>query len=199
MTLIALAFDVVLACLLAAMIFYAVKLNARIVSLREREGELQEMITQFNHSSAAAHASAGALKSAGTEAEFGIKAAIAKATAIRNDLEMMVENGGIIIQRLDAHATLDASRERSNRSEPVREAPRQPSRQPMAPPAETRLAERPPANMPPTNIKSFSPPVRNGNEVINRGDTAGQDNLQPRTEAERDLLEAIRAAKSGVA
>lgn len=188
MTLLSLAFDVVLACLLAAMIFYAVKLNARIVSLREREGELQEMILQFNHSSAAAHASAGALKSAGTEAEFGVKAVIAKAMAIRDDLEMMVDNGGVIIERLDAHATLEASRDRSNRSS--RAEPSRPQE-----PAEPRVAPKPQ----PSNIKAFNPPTRNGNEVINRGAPAGQENIQPRTEAERDLLDAIRAAKSGVA
>ena len=106
-------FDGILACLLAVMIFYAVRLNRHILTLRERESEMQQMILQFNHSSAAAHASASALKSAGTEAEFGVKGAIAKARALQNDLELMIDRGNAICDRLDMQATvaLDATRD----------------------------------------------------------------------------------------
>tara|TARA_R110000787_G_scaffold161985_1_gene275360 strand:- start:95 stop:667 length:573 start_codon:yes stop_codon:yes gene_type:complete len=181
-------FDVVLACLLAVMIFYAVRLNTRILSLKERESELQDMILQFNHSSSAAHASASTLKSAGTEAEFGVKAAVAKAMALRNDLATMIDEGNRLAARLDQQATRQAQLERSG-AKTEATAQRAP-----APPART---SRQPETQ--ANVRPFQPPSGAKQAVINRMPAVETDHIAPRTAAERHLLDAIRAAKEGVA
>lgn len=193
-------FDVVLAALLAAMIFYAVRLNKRILMLRDRETELQDMIMQFNYSSTAAHASASALKSAGTEAEVGVKAAVAKATALRRDLELMIDQGNALCNRLDYRATAEAQAEAAARArraplpEPRDRAPEPRARAPEEAPPEPRTA--PPRA---ADVRPFMPPARSAADVVDAAPETGQDDLQPRTEAERQLLEAIRAAKQGVA
>lgn len=94
-----LVFDLVLAGLLAVMIFYAVRLNKRIAVLRDGEGALHQMIGQFSESSLVAQESARQLKAAGTEAEFGVKAAIAKGMALRNDLEIMLDQADLLVSR----------------------------------------------------------------------------------------------------
>lgn len=196
-----LVFDVVLAGLLAAMIFYAVRLNRRILMLRERETEMQTMIMEFNQSSAAAHASASALKSAGTEAEVGVKAAIAKATALRNDLAAMIDQGNALCNRLDYKATAEAQAETTARArrpplpEPRDREPREAA--PASPPATPPASRTAPPNV--ANLRPFAPPARAAADVVNAAPQKEQGDLQPRTEAERQLLEAIRAAKEGVA
>lgn len=214
---ISLLFDVALAALLAVMIFYAVRLNKRIANLRDGEGELQQMIAQFNESSLVAQESARALKAAGTEAEFGVKAAIAKGMALRNDLEKMLDQAELLVDRIDDERyRVPAAPDRPDfgdmdrdpsppRSESARPAPpRNESARPVPLPGDVPDPRPAPRN---NNIKPFAPPIRSADEVVRseapspapaEGQPASAA-LEPRTEAERHLLEAIRAAKQGVA
>ena len=180
-----LIFDVVLAVLLAVMIFYAVRLNQRIALLRNQEADMQQMITQFNESSAIAQDSAQRLRSAGTEAEFGVKAAIAKGMALRNDLELLLDQAELLVDRMDDART--------------QSPPPRPSPTPAPKPAETFPPAAAAEAESPSNIRRFSPPVRSADEVIRAETPAPSEQvpLQPRTEAEKQLLDAIRAAKEG--
>ena len=201
---ISLLFDVALAGLLAVMIFYAVRLNKRIAVLRDGEGALQQMIGQFSESSLVAQESARQLKAAGTEAEFGVKAAIAKGMALRNDLEMMLDQADLLIARIDddryrvppAPSAKPVSRGAADQMEASSFGAEESrlARPPVSPPTQS---ERPaPAN----NVQPFSPPVRSADEVVRAtAPTPAPDPLQPRSEAERHLLDAIRAAKEGTA
>ena len=215
---ISLLFDMMLAILLAAMIFYAVRLNKRIAVLRDGEGALQKMIGQFSESSLVAQETARQLKSAGTEAEFGVKAAIAKAMALRNDLEVMLDQADLLVAKMDddryrvppapanngpgmpAYRTNDRSagpaaeltRRAPSRPEPSRQ---EPSRQEASRPTPFRQESPRPAG----NVQPFSPPVRSADEVVRATAKTSSAPLQPRSEAERHLLDAIRAAKEGVA
>lgn len=205
---ISLLFDVALIALLAVMIFYSVRLNKRIALLRDGEGEMQQMIARFSESSLVAQESARTLKAAGTEAEFGVKAAIAKGMALRNDLEMMLDQAELLVERMDddrykvpAAPPVSASSEASRAPLPQPDAPKQSSlpREPARPPA-------PQAGLRENNIKPFSPPIRSADEVVRaetrppekNNDEPASAGLEPRTEAERHLLDAIRAAKQGV-
>ena len=180
-------FDAVLAVLLAVMIFYAVRLNQRIVLLRNRESDMQEMIAQFNESSAIAQDSAQKLRAAGTEAEFGVKAAAAKAMALRNDLEALLDQADMLVDRIDGADI--APRSPAPRHEPMPREAEPPAREVEPTPRQEQTA----------TIRQFSPPVRSADEVIRaEAPTPGRsEDLQPRTEAEKQLLEAIRAAKEG--
>jgi hypothetical protein len=194
---VSLVFDAALAGLLAVMIFYSVRLNKRILLLRDREGELQQMISQFNDSSVIAQESAQKLRSAGTEAEFGVKAAIAKGMALRNDLELMLDQADYLVDRLESsRADVPPAPQMAKADDrPARQMPIGDDR-----PAPSRPATPPPTE--PSNIKAFSPPVRSAEEVIRAETPTETDDaalIQPRSEAERDLLNAIRAAKEGTA
>lgn len=201
-----LVFDLVLAGLLAVMIFYAVRLNKRIAVLRDGEGALHQMIGQFSESSLVAQESARQLKAAGTEAEFGVKAAIAKGMALRNDLEIMLDQADLLVSRLDddryrvppaapATRTSQFSDERTGAPSSSAEPPPAHATVPPQP-----AAARPERPAPRSNVQPFSPPVRSADEVVRAtAEKAPSGGLQPRSEAERHLLDAIRAAKEGVA
>lgn len=201
---ISLLFDVALAGLLAVMIYYAVRLNKRIAVLRDGEGALQQMIGQFSESSLVAQESARQLKAAGTEAEFGVKAAIAKGMALRNDLEMMLDQADLLVSKMDN------DRYRVPPAPSTNPAPGAAVDQMDMPSfgADVARAARPPASPPPepakpaptNNVQPFSPPVRSADEVVRATSRpTSSEALQPRSEAERHLLDAIRAAKEGVA
>lgn len=201
-----LLFDMALAGLLAVMIFYAVRLNKRIAVLRDGEGALQQMIGQFSESSLVAQESARQLKAAGTEAEFGVKAAIAKGMALRNDLEMMLDQADLLVARMDDDRYRVPPAPAANQTSNV--SSNQTAAQSFGPdPAPPRRAAVPPENplprsempTPPSNVQPFSPPVRSADEVVRAtSETSSSAALQPRSEAERHLLDAIRAAKEGV-
>jgi hypothetical protein len=222
---ISLLFDVALTALLAVMIFYAVRLNKRIAMLRDGEGEMQQMIAKFSESSLVAQESARLLKAAGTEAEFGVKAAIAKGMALRNDLEMMLDEAELLVDRLDddrykvppapSARDIDRDTQRENHRDTHRDTRRDtqgdlqgsaPER-PVAQRAGAQAAQTPEPAMRNRNITPFSPPIRSAEEVVRAEtrapetgiDEAASAGLEPRTEAERHLLDAIRAAKQGVA
>jgi hypothetical protein len=148
--------------------------------LRERESELEAMITQFAHSSSNARDSADKLRAAGNEAEFNVKAAVAKGTALRNDLELMIDQAAALIEKIqletERQASIMESTERLAKPEepslPVEAGSRVRPFSPMAAPAAPQNA--------PAETESGSP-------------------IEPRSDAERQLLAAIRAAKEGVA
>lgn len=203
---ISLLFDMTLAVLLAVMIFYAVRLNKRIAVLRDGEGALQKMIGQFSESSLVAQESARQLKAAGTEAEYGVKAAVAKGMALRNDLEAMLDQADLLVTRMDddryrvppapanigSNVSANQVDERSFAPEPPRAAP---STQPSQ-----ASSSQPEGFAPVSNVKPFSPPVRSADEVVRAtAEAPSSAPLQARSEAERHLLDAIRAAKEGVA
>lgn len=210
-----LVFDLMLAGLLAVMIFYAVRLNKRIAVLRDGEGALQQMIGQFSESSLVAQESARQLKAAGTEAEFGVKAAVAKGMALRNDLEMMLDQADLLVARMDddryrvppapearalnepSESSVGLAESRSFGPEPA--AARQPADPPQASPREPETAAPAAPAAPVANVRPFSPPVRSADEIVrSTSESPATGSLQPRSEAERHLLDAIRAAKEGV-
>ncbi len=99
-----LMFEAVFAVVLLVTIVYAVKLNARISGLRERDSELREMIEQFNVASSQARDSAAALKSAGVDADRQLRASIDRAQALNDELAFMIEHGATIADRIERAA-----------------------------------------------------------------------------------------------
>ncbi len=81
-----LLFDAVMAGLLIAMMVFAIKLNRRLVSLRERDAEIRAMIDQFRTAADQADASATRLKTTGIEAERSLRATLQEAQSVRDDL-----------------------------------------------------------------------------------------------------------------
>ncbi len=103
--------------LLVAVIVYAIKLNRRILALRSQEGELKDMISQFNDAALQAEASVGHLKTAGMESERNLRATIERAQAMRDDLSFVIERGGNMSNRVER--SIERSRDRQP-AKPVR-------------------------------------------------------------------------------
>lgn len=191
---ISLVFDCLLAGLLAAMIYYAVKLNQRIVMLREREGELQSMMTQFTDVSVTAEEGANRLRAAGMEAEVGVRGAVSKASAMRNDLELMIDQALALVENIHAETErqeqIRRTGERAAADSGLETQRRRP--QPFAP--------APAGAVSAGGARAFAPaPVAaRGRPTPGPGPQPAGHPVEPRTEAERHLLEAIRAAKEGV-
>ncbi len=198
---VSLVFDALLAGLLAVMIYYAVALNRRIAMLRAREDELREMIGEFAVSSVTAQDAASRLRAAGTEAEVGVKAAIAKGVALRSDLEISIEQAIALVDKIEMEIERQASIGRS--LERV-SAPAAPARTPVRTPARPTTSS--PRAAPPSapvaarsaGVAPFVPRTHVGprDDVVRH---AEPDVVEARTDAERQLLAAIRAAKEGVA
>jgi uncharacterized protein DUF6468 len=128
-----LIFEGAVSLLLIAVIVYSVKLNTRIVGLRSREGELKQMIAQFNEAAVQAEASAGHLKSVGTAAERNLRVTIERAQALRDDLSFLIERGDRVAGRM---------------KRPPERPTERPLQSPTVRPVEPAPAERPPIHPP---------------------------------------------------
>ena len=148
-----LLFDAVMAGLLIALMVFSIKLNRRLVSLRERDAEIRAMIDQFRTAADQADASATRLKAAGIEAERSLRATLQDAASLRDELARLTA--------LRAAATpasvKDSARDTGGNTGSLADILR------------TRVAG--------TSVPAAAPE-------------------QPRSEVERELIEAIRVARA---
>ena len=172
-----LGFESVLAMLMIAMIVYAVKLNRRLVGLRERDAEMQDIITRFVEASDRAEASVARLKAAGLEAERSLRLTIERAEVLRGELATTVQ-GAQEVDRFD---------------DPARPAPGAHTLAASDPAPPDRTAKAGPAG------DEDSGPPRAVLDFLSRheapaGGEAASGNSE-RSDAEQDILRAIRSAR----
>ena len=103
-----LAFEGVVAVLLIAMIYFAIKLNSRIGQMRERESQMQQLIDSLNEAAGRAEASVGHLKTAGEDAETTLRGSIERARALRDDLMFMIDRGDGMAEKVALNQTAPA-------------------------------------------------------------------------------------------
>ena len=89
--------DLVVAGLLVVTIAYAALLNRRIGTLRRDKAELQALALNFADSTARAEDSIGRLKKTADE----LKARVAEARGLRDDLAFLTDRGGSTADRLE--------------------------------------------------------------------------------------------------
>ncbi len=147
---IALIGDLLVAPLLAAVIYYAMRLHRRLELLRAEQQQLNELLGQFASAAERADQATAKLKSAGVDTDKSVRALIARAESMRDELAFLID-------RAD-HA-----------SGKIGEAAR---------PAAAPAPKRP---LPPEPPEDDSEPAP----------------LAVRSEAERDLIHAIRRANGG--
>ena len=186
---------------------------------------MQKMAAQFSEASLVANESARRLKAAGTEAEFSVKAAIAKGRALQNDLGKMIDQAELLVDRMDddrykvpvarsvaRQSEPDPARDTGDRYMPDRAAIEREMADRNLTRGGTAAASSDQPKSGDRGVQPFSPPIRSADEVVRAeagtvatgvAGAGGKDRtparLEPRTEAERHLLDAIRAAKQGVA
>ncbi len=93
--------DGAVACLLAATIFYCVKLNVRIKLLQDSKSELAVLIGQFDVSTKAAVESIQEIHRASRKIGENIQAKLDKANYLANDLEFMIERANKTADKID--------------------------------------------------------------------------------------------------
>jgi len=164
-------FEGIVAALMVALIVYCVRLDRRLAALRENDAPILALITELRAAAERAEASVGHLKAAGLDAERSLQQAIRTAQAVEDDL---VRRSRVPTAAAFARAAAET---------PAPAAPASPAPQPAAAqPAVTREAARPAAAptsvaRPPAAKPPAAPPAT-------------------RSDAERDLLRAIRFARA---
>ncbi len=146
-------FEVGLAVLLAATLWYAIRLERRLGVLRRDNAALEALVAGFNEATTRAEASTSRLRSAAEGAGRQISEQVEGAGRLRDDLLFLLERGEQLADRLDTV---------------VREA------RGMVGGAPAARSTLPPMPTPPS-VEPEAPRVR--------------------SQAERDLLQALRAAR----
>ncbi len=97
---VSIALDALVACLLAAVIVYAWRLNRMLVGLRDGKAELAATIAKFDEAAAHAERAVAQMGQAADQAGEGLRAAMGEATALRDELVFLTERGDGIAARL---------------------------------------------------------------------------------------------------
>lgn len=95
------AFETVVALLLALMIFYCMRLNRRLDQMRARESEMLGLIEQFNTAAVRAETTVQTLKTVGADSERSLRAHVDRAQALRDDLMFMLDRGESIAAKVE--------------------------------------------------------------------------------------------------
>lgn len=213
----ALTLDVVVAALLVMTILYAGMLNRRLAGLRSNRAELELLIQSFNESCARAEAGAKSLRSATDEATR-LQQYLDRSQTLRDDLSYLIDRGGNLADRLEGGVRTARTEAKAR---PEGDAPRAAARAPLAaerPPVDRaapaerggldRQVERPVGNdvpeTPPARLERPDRPVRD--RAAMRQNAMSDANLvaaavaeaqgqAPRSKAERELLQALRAKR----
>jgi hypothetical protein len=156
MTITALAwgFEVALAMLLAATLWYAIRLERRLGVLRRDNAALEALVAGFNEATSRAEASTARLRAAAEGAGKQVAEQVEGAGRLRDDLLFLLERGEQLADRLDTV---------------VREA-------------RGLVADR-------------AGPQRSGLAAVSTPPAAEPEAPRVRSQAERDLLQALRAAR----
>jgi len=205
----ALYLDVLVAVLLAATIIYGSLLNRKLGALRSNKAELDVLIQSFNDACMRAEAGVKMLRTATDEATR-LQQYLARGQMLRDDLAFLIERGTVIADRLEGNV-------RSARTEARAEAQAQP--RPTAAAAESIVssgrtgratasatapapAPEPVAPARPVLAMTEISPVGVADGAEERAPRPGRERAalrggetSPRSKAERELLEALRAKR----
>lgn len=94
--------DILGAVLMAAVIFYVIRLNANLKTLKAGKAELEALIGAFTESTNRAEASVLRLKASATETATALQANVTKAQELRDDLSFMTDRADELATRLEA-------------------------------------------------------------------------------------------------
>ena len=159
--------EIALVSLLAVTLFHAVRLERALGVLKRDRVALEELVGAFNSSTAAAEQGIERLRAAADGAGRQVARHIEAAGAVKDDLQFLTERGNHLADQLDQ--LVRAARPL------VREVPQPP----LAPPRGYSISETQPAPAEPMD----APPGVAGIEG------------RIRSQAERDLLKALRMAR----
>lgn len=94
------ALDVLIACLLVAVIVYAVILNRKLGGLREHKAEMEKLLAGFDESTKRAETSVKTLKSSAELQMKALQQPVQRAEAMRDELSFLVKRADELADRL---------------------------------------------------------------------------------------------------
>jgi hypothetical protein len=159
--------DVIIIVLLLATIFYAVKLNTRLVQLRNNRDDLARLVAAFNDATARAETGIPKLRQVSEDASLALQERVEKAQTLRDDLAFMIERADSMAGKLES--SVRAAREEVRPAAPAAAVPPTPRASRSAPPPAPAIDPVEPR---------LSDPVDD-----------------ERSEAERELLRALQAVR----
>lgn len=83
--------DLLVAPLLAAVVYYAIKLHRRLQSLRAEQQQLSALIGEFASAADRADHASERLKSAGVDTEKSVRTLLARGESLRDELAFLIE------------------------------------------------------------------------------------------------------------
>jgi hypothetical protein len=210
--------DLVVILLLVPTIVYAVILNRKLGALRKSRDELARIVASFNDATLRAEAGIPKLKKATTEANQTLKERVDKAQTLRDDLAFMIQRAEELANRLEAgvRAARQDGLPMSTAAAPgpsLSAAPTAPVRGFAAEPPPRTLAAASLANTAPAAMAETAAELRSAigaARMEGRAASAPQAGRQrrglapsaedvlveeERSEAERELLKALQAAR----
>ncbi len=96
-----LVLDILIACLLVAVIVYALRLNKNLSVLQQSKSELEKMLAGFTESTEKAEMAIQKVKDASTQNRDSLNKLLGEAEALREDLAYMIERGNSLADKLD--------------------------------------------------------------------------------------------------
>jgi|GEM_PF-1774621 len=109
MAVVSLILNLLIICLLAATITYAILLNRQLTRLRDGRGELDGLIREFGDATARAESGVKGMRRTTAEAGENLQKAIERAQVLRDELQFMIEAGDALASRLEGSAKSGAA------------------------------------------------------------------------------------------
>jgi hypothetical protein len=195
--------DVSVAMLLAATIFYCIKLNTRIRLLQDSKSELAQLIQQFDQSTQQAVASIQEIQRASRKIGENIQTKLDKANYLANDLEFMIERASKTADRIEQQISNGRGNNTSTAT-PARAASIREEAKPAAT-VSSELKTRASSSSAPTERPSDKKGIEammeriselKGGTKSTENDSKAQSSQRPiarmRSKAEQDLLQALK-------
>jgi len=168
--------EIIVAALLVGTFSMCIVLNRRLGNLRSNQDEMRRLIGEFDKALSKARVGMADLKSASAAVDSAHEERMKQAKALRDELGFMIETADRLADRLAG----EAAGNRQFRTERAEAAarPRQERAEPEAAP-----------------VRPSAPPPRRAPEAPATAGAAGRFKVEPRSEAERELLMALRQAR----
>jgi|GEM_PF-1064476 len=96
-----LVLDILIACLLVAVIVYALRLNKNLSVLQQSKSELEKMLAGFTESTEKAEQAIQKVKDASTQNRESLNKLLSEAETLREDLAYMIERGNSLADKLE--------------------------------------------------------------------------------------------------
>lgn len=191
-----LIFNCLLAALLIATISYCSKLSRRIKTLQDGRSELAGMIAQFDTATNRAIASVNELQTVSKKIIDSLQLKIDKANFLADDLAFLIEKSNKLILQLEQQAKHAANEHKKPQISPIVRDDDSKHLEKLISHITAQQAAKPVNNekQKQSVVDVFSVKPHNGPAISDRLETIiSAERALPRTGAERELMEALKA------